>query len=339
MTAPGRVPGASAVRPAGASALETGAAAGWRAHLSLHYTRDGDRTGALDRHSGPLRVLQRLYPEGPGICHHVLVHPPGGVVGGDVLELDARLDEATHAVLTTPGATRFYRSDGATAVQSARVALAAGARLEWLPMESIAHRGCIAHNRLHLSLAEGAEALGWDLLALGLPASGDQFDTGRYLQHLEVQGAWLERGLVDAADQRQLHSPLGLAGRRVLATMWFAAGASPARCPARRRPRRAGRRPAVPASRCHGGASACGGVARPGRRCGAGHGPDAPRAHGLARAGLAARQQPAAPVANLRRPAQDPMPSGLQALRHRDGTPPLPTLNGAAAPSHRACVL
>ena len=209
-----------------ALAAGAGSAEGWRAHLSLHYTRSGDRTVALDRHSGPLRVLQRLYPEGPGICHHVLVHPPGGVVGGDVLELDARLDEGTHAVLTTPGATRFYRSDGAVALQSACLALAPGARLEWLPMESIAHRGCIAQNRLQLSMSVGAEAMGWDLLALGLPASGDQFDAGQYLQHLEVQGAWLERGLIDSADTRLLHSPLGLAGRRVLATMWFTAGSA-----------------------------------------------------------------------------------------------------------------
>ena len=201
-------------------------ATGWRAHLSLHYTRSGDRTVALDRHSGPLRVLQRLYPEGPGICHHVLVHPPAGVVGGDVLELDARLGESTHAVLSTPGATRFYRSEGLVALQSAHVALAPGARLEWWPIESIAYRGCIAQNRLQLSLAAGAEAMGWDLLALGLPASGDPFDAGQYLQHLEVQGAWLERGLIDAADTRLMHSPLGLAGHRVLATMWFTAGSA-----------------------------------------------------------------------------------------------------------------
>ena len=207
-------------------------AEGWRANLSLHYTRDGDRTVALDRHSGPLRVLQRLYPEGPGICHHVLVHPPGGVVGGDVLELQAHLDEGTHAVLTTPGATRFYRSDGATALQHSSLTLASSARLEWLPMESIAHRGCLAQNRLHLALAPGAEAMGWDVVVLGLPAAGDEFDSGHYLQHLELQGAWLERGLIAAADTALLHSPLGLAGKRVLATMWFAAGAAWA--PARR---------------------------------------------------------------------------------------------------------
>ena len=89
----------------------------WHAHLRLDYTHDGHCTRALDRHEGPLRVLQRLYPEGPGICHHVLVHPPGGIVGGDVLELNARLQRDCHALITTPGATRFYRSAGETSAQ------------------------------------------------------------------------------------------------------------------------------------------------------------------------------------------------------------------------------
>jgi urease accessory protein len=87
----------------------------WHGALALHYRRDGERTIAHDRHEGPLRVLQRLYPEGPRICHHVLVHPPGGIVGGDHLEIEATLDAATHALITTPGATRFYRSGGASA--------------------------------------------------------------------------------------------------------------------------------------------------------------------------------------------------------------------------------
>jgi len=204
----------------------------WHARLQLHYTHDGAGTGALDRHEGPLRVLQRLYPEGPGICHHVLVHPPGGIVGGDVLELDARLERNCHALLTTPGATRFYRSAGDTSTQSVQATLANGARLEWLPMETIAYSACQAHNRLRFELAPGAEMIGWDVLALGLPASGQAFERGRFVQELELPGAWLERGRIDAADSTLLDSPLGWAGRRVLATMWFAAGSALA--PARR---------------------------------------------------------------------------------------------------------
>ncbi len=120
---------------------------GWLGHLQLQYHHDGERTTAHDRHHGPLRVLQRLYPEGPGICHHVLVHPPGGVVGGDVLELQADLAAGSHALLTTPGATRFYRSDGPLARQTVQARVAAGARLEWLPMETIAYRGCQVQNQ------------------------------------------------------------------------------------------------------------------------------------------------------------------------------------------------
>jgi urease accessory protein len=154
----------------------------------------------------------------------VLVHPPGGIVGGDRLEIDARLGEGCHALITTPSATRFYRSAGADASQNARVHVAAGARFEWLPLETIAYRGCLAQNRLTLMLAPGAEAMGWDVLALGLPASGQAFDHGHFVQHVEVPGVWLERGRIDAADTALMDGPLGLAGHRVLATLWFATG-------------------------------------------------------------------------------------------------------------------
>jgi urease accessory protein len=217
----------------------------WHAKLQLHYTHDGHTTTALDRHEGPLRVLQRLYPEGPGICHHVLVHPPGGIVGGDVLALEARLERNCHALITTPGATRFYRSAGDTSLQRVQATLADGARLEWLPMETIAYSACQAHNQLRFELAPGAEMIGWDLLALGLPAAGQAFERGRFVQQLELPGAWLERGAIDAADARLLDSPMGWAGKRVLATLWFAAGS--ALQPARREALVDGARAAVTA--------------------------------------------------------------------------------------------
>jgi len=199
---------------------------GWHAHLKIDYRRDGDHTQALDRHDGPLRVLQRLYPEGPSVCHHVLVHPPGGIVGGDGLALELTLAEASHALITTPGATRFYRSAGDTALQTLDARLAPGARLEWLPLETLAYSGCLAENRMRFELAPGAEAIGWDVLALGLPAADAAFERGRFTQRIELPGRWLERAVVDAQDHRLLDSPLGWAGQRVMGTLWFAAGST-----------------------------------------------------------------------------------------------------------------
>lgn len=197
----------------------------WRGRLELRYRGDGERCIAHDRHEGPLRVLQALYPEGPGVCHHVLVHPPGGIVGGDELDIDVQLGAGTHALITTPGATRFYRSAGAVGAQRAWLQLGDEARLEWLPLEAIAYAGCRALNEVRFELGAGASMIGWDLLALGLPAAGEGFDRGSFEQKLEWPGRWLERGRLDAADTRLLNSPLGLCGHGVLGTLWFASAA------------------------------------------------------------------------------------------------------------------
>jgi urease accessory protein len=201
----------------------------WHGHLNLNYRRDGERTTALDRHDGPLRVLQRLYPEGDAICHHVLVHPPGGIVGGDVLAVDATLQAGTHALITTPGATRFYKSKGPLAEQRLVAKVEDGARLEWLPLETIAYRDCRAENHMRFELAPTAQMMGWDVLALGLPAAREAFDDpahaqGEFTQRIEIPGVWLEKGTVRSADALLLDSPLGWAGLRVTGTMWLAAG-------------------------------------------------------------------------------------------------------------------
>ena len=197
---------------------------GWQAHLWLNYRFNSGRSTVHDRHSGPLRVLQSLYPEGHAVCHNVLVHPPGGVVGGDVLNIETTLEAGAHALITTPGATRFYRSAGEPAAQSLTAHVADNARLEWLPLETIAHSGCIAENRLRFALAPGAEMIGWDMLALGLPASSLAFERGSFTQSIELPGRWLERGVIEASDTRLLDSPTGWAAQRVLGTLWFAAG-------------------------------------------------------------------------------------------------------------------
>lgn len=203
---------------------------GWHARLRLDYRRDAaGRCLGHAVHDGPLRVLKALYPEGPGVCHHVLVHPPAGLVGGDHLDVTLDLGAGSHALLTTPGATRWYRSLGPEAAQTVQVQVGAGARLEWLPLENLVYAGANARSALRVALADDAAMMGWEITALGLPAAGEPFSHGRLRQRLEIAGRWLDQATIDAADRRLLDSPLGLAGRRVMGTLWLASGTPPTR--------------------------------------------------------------------------------------------------------------
>jgi urease accessory protein len=196
----------------------------WHAKLRLDYTHEGGRSVARFAHDGPLRILQSLWPEGDGVCHNVLVHPPGGLVAGDTLEIAVSAAAGSHGLVTTPGASRFYRSEGESAVQRARIELAAGARLEWLPLEALYYSGCRAENHLLMDLQPGAELLGWDIAALGLPQADQPFERGEVQQHIELRAAWLERARIGAQDDRLMNGALGLAGQRCLATLFFACG-------------------------------------------------------------------------------------------------------------------
>jgi urease accessory protein len=197
----------------------------WHAQLRLDYAREGTRSVARFAHDGPLRILQSMWPEGDAVCHNVLVHPPGGLVGGDTLQVEVEVGAGSHGLVTTPGASRFYRSEGERALQDVRIRMQPGARLEWLPLESLYYSGCIAENRLRMQLAPGATLLGWDIAALGLPQAQQPFARGSVLQHLELEGSWLERGRIAADDARLMDGPLGLAGHRCLASLFVACGA------------------------------------------------------------------------------------------------------------------
>ena len=197
---------------------------GWQAKLTLDYSVEAQRCVARHVHEGPLRVLKALYPEGDRVCHHVLVHPPSGLVGGDELQINLHLQAGAHALITTPGATRFYGSDGLTAQQHVQAHLAEDATLEWLPLEALAYNRCQAHNQAVFHLAHGSRLIAWDVTALGLPHANQPFVQGQFQQHLEIAGTWLERGLIDAKDQRLLHSPLGLNGHTCVSTLVFAQG-------------------------------------------------------------------------------------------------------------------
>ena len=198
---------------------------GWEAQLGLRFERSIGRTVLAGRqHRGPLVVQKALYPEGDAVCHAVIVHPPGGIVGGDRLEIDAALGPGAHALITTPGATRWYRSAGPAATQTLRFRVAAGATLEWLPQESIFFEGCRARNRIEFDVETGATLLAWEIVCLGRVRSGERFARGEAFQclslHVGARLCWTERGRL-AAGARSLASRVGLGGRPVFGTALF----------------------------------------------------------------------------------------------------------------------
>jgi urease accessory protein len=158
----------------------------WRGALALGFAATARGTVvARRRHEGPLCIQRPFYP-GDGACHVYLLHPPGGLAGGDELELDVDVGADAAALLTTPAATKFYRSDGAPSVQRQTLRVAAGAALEWLPQESILFGGSRAVIDTDVELAPGARFIGWEQLSLGRPLSGDRYKAGSLAQHTRL---------------------------------------------------------------------------------------------------------------------------------------------------------
>ena len=208
------------------------AACGWRAHLQLRFAartapenRGGQgghaaRTVLLEkRHEGPMLVQRPFYPEGEAVCHVYLLHPPGGVVGGDILQLDVRVESSAHTLITMPGATKFYRSAGPQATLGQHFSLDDGARLEWLPQDTILFPGARARTETRFDLHGSARLTGWETLCLGRPVMHEAFDRGELVsrfavyrdgqpllhEHLRIQGGHLAK----------------LAGQPLLSTLVF----------------------------------------------------------------------------------------------------------------------
>ena len=203
---------------------------GWQAHLTLSFQRRKTRTVLGQRsHQGPLQVQRPFYPEGDGICHVALLHPPGGVVGGDELRIDASLDTGAHVLVTTPAAGKFYRSAGPLARQTQLLTVAAGAVLEWLPQENILYSGARVHALTRIELQGDARFLGWEIFCLGRPAAGENFTTGDYRQDFELwrdgEPFYLERGRYAGGDVI-LNAPWGLRSQPVCGTL-VCAGSPP----------------------------------------------------------------------------------------------------------------
>jgi len=196
---------------------------GWAASLRLRFEDDAGTTRLVERsHSGPLRVQKPLYPEGARICHAIMIHPPGGIVGGDRLAIDAIAGPSAHAFLTSPGAAKWYRANGKISVQEVRIDAAEGAVVEWMPQETIFFNDAQVRMEHSVTLAAGASYIGCEILCFGRSASGERFESGSIAQRTQIrQGGkllWWEQGRL-AGGSAAMGSVQGLGGASVCATL------------------------------------------------------------------------------------------------------------------------
>ncbi|RVU85672.1 urease accessory protein UreD [Leucothrix sargassi] len=196
-------------------------AEGWKAKLELGYVARETRTVLAHRsRRGPLAVQRAFYPEG-SVCHSYILHPPGGVVGGDELLIDVSVDDGAKALLTTPGATKFYRSLGEKAHQVQNFSVADNACLEWLPQETIFFPSANAGLSTQISLQASSRYIGWEVHCLGRPTNNERFESGLvvFSTSLTREGLPLYKERLVLDGTKDLDALAGLNGHPVTATL------------------------------------------------------------------------------------------------------------------------
>lgn len=201
----------------------------WLAHLTLKFAFQAaqQRTILYHRqHVGPVRVQKMLWPEKTGIGHVYIVHPPAGIAGGDQLYFDLQIEADAHALVTTPGAGKWYRSHQKKAVQKIDIQVKDHAVFEWLPQESMLFNGANVITETQIQLAEHACFIGWDMLVLGRQARGERFEQGQYYSDFKLyqaQQLLVADRLYFQGNDRWLSSCLGMHQHQVMGSFWAVA--------------------------------------------------------------------------------------------------------------------
>jgi urease accessory protein len=198
----------------------------WTADLQLRFQYQEDRTVMAERrHTGPLQVQKPLYPEGRSVCHTVILHPPGGMAEGDTIKIDVTQGPDSMTVLTSPAATKWYKSRKNFASQQVRIRLGERAQLDWLPPENILFQHARADFRFQLELGEKASAIGWETFVFGRRAMGETWDAGALRinsQFMDRQGLlWAEKANITGGSRLRTASQ-GLAGFPIAGMLWAA---------------------------------------------------------------------------------------------------------------------
>jgi urease accessory protein len=200
-------------------------APGWQGSLQLTYAvHEGSTQMVHSRSQAPFKLQRSFYPEDPAICHSVILHTAGGMVGGDRLAAKLHLQPNAHALITTAAAAKIYGSTGSESQQTVEIEIGEGGGLEWLPQETIVFDRALHRQAMRVNLAAGTTWLGWEITRFGRSARAEKFTQGDWRSHTEIWQAgvplWIDRQWLPGS-QAIFHSPHGLAGCPVVGSFAF----------------------------------------------------------------------------------------------------------------------
>jgi len=195
----------------------------WKGRLALSFSqRNGETYISHSYAQAPLAIQSPFYPEGPEVCHCIILNPPGGVAGNDILQIDLKLDAGSKVLITTPAAGKLYRTNGLESRQMTSVHVEEGASLEWFPQGTIVFDGAVSSQEMRVVLETGAIWIGWEITRFGRTYRGERFLRGIWRSSMEVwQGGkplWIDRQQLEGGT-RLLDSPYGLFGQSVVAQL------------------------------------------------------------------------------------------------------------------------
>ncbi|EJO35321.1 urease accessory protein UreD [Acinetobacter radioresistens] len=196
----------------------------WFARLELGFKAAQDRTILQHRwHFGPIRVQKMLWPEKTGVCHAIIVHPPAGIAGGDHLTFKIHVDEEAHALVTTPGAGKWYKTNAKQAFQHIQIQVENNAIFEWVPQETMLFNGAWAHSETIIQLKNNASFIGWDMLVIGRQARDERFTEGLFQNRFKLlrnEQLLVADSLNFKGNDRWLSSCLGMNNLAVMGSFW-----------------------------------------------------------------------------------------------------------------------
>ena len=197
----------------------------WKGELELEFVKRNQQTLLTRSYAvAPWKILRSLYPEGEEICHCILLHTAGGLVGGDRLSAKIHLQPHTQALLTTATASKIYRSNGAESQQNIHIRIDEGASLEWFPQETIAFAASQYRQTTRIELGQDATCTMWEIVRFGRTARGEKFIDGNWRSQTEVwrdqMPLWIDRQHLNG-NIEMLESPNGLNNFAIAASFIF----------------------------------------------------------------------------------------------------------------------